>query len=132
MAAGWSDTYETKIINHFLRNTSQAPDAALYVALFTTAPADDGTGGVEVSAGDYARKAVTFAAPSGGATANSGSLDFVASAASAWGTIVAVGIYNALTVGTLVAQGLIAPALVVGVGTPVSISAGQLVFTVAD
>lgn len=123
---GWSTTYANKIINHFLRNVSQTPDATIYAALFTVAPADDGTGGTEVSAGDYSRKAVTFSAASGGATANTGSLDFVGSAASAWGTLVFIGLYNASTSGTYIGGGPISPALVVGIGSPVSVAIGQL------
>lgn len=123
---GWSTTYANKIINHFLRNVTQTPDAAVYAALFTVAPADDGTGGTEVTAGDYTRKQVTFSPAVSGASANTGSLDFVADAASAWGTLVFIGLYNASSAGTYIGGGAISPALVVGIHSPVSVAIGQL------
>jgi hypothetical protein len=70
--------YRNKIINHIFRNTSFSPPATVYVALFTSSTglsANNPTG--EVTGGGYARKAVTFAAPSGsGDTLNSAEVRF--------------------------------------------------------
>lgn len=77
-----------------------------YLALFTTAPtADDGTGGVEVSGGSYARVATNgdWAAASGTTPvtiANNATISFPAATAN-WGTVVAFGIYDAATSGNL-------------------------------
>lgn len=55
--------------NLWLRNTSQTPPATLYLALYSTDPGPDMTGGTEVSGNAYAREAITFYAPT---TVNAG------------------------------------------------------------
>lgn len=87
-----------------------------FVALFTTAPTDDtGTGAVEVSGGSYARVTTTAAnwntpsAISGSnptetpnTTSNAQALTFTTATAN-WGTVIAFGLYDALTTGNLLA-----------------------------
>lgn len=94
-------------------------DAALdipnqYLGLFTTMPADDGTGGVEVSGGSYARvnlgatgnawspavagAPTTKSGPSG--TGSPASWTFPAPTAD-WGYVVGFGIFDAATGGNL-------------------------------
>ena len=61
--AGFSDYMEGEIIKWTLRpgvNPDFAQPANVYVALFTTLPAEAGTGGVEVSGGSYARQIGTL------------------------------------------------------------------------
>lgn len=130
--AGFTDTYEDKIINHFFRNSSQTPDANLYAGLFTQAPADAGTGGTEVSAGDYSRQAITFSAASNRVVSNSGLITFTTSAAGAWGTVVHLGIWNASTAGTLVAFGPLRTALAVNPGSAVSFAATKITVTMSS
>lgn len=86
-----------------------------YVALFTTAPTDDsGTGAVEVTGGAYARVATTngtsgtWAAASTSTDpttiANGGSSNAVITfptATASWGTVVAMGLYDAASGGNL-------------------------------
>lgn len=127
--AGFSDYLEAQVLNHCFRNVSYTPPSTVYLALFTVAPADDGTGGTEISAGDYTRKAVTFSAATVGSTSNSGTITFAASAASAWGTIVAAAVYDASTSGNMMTSGPVSPALVIGVGSPVVINVGELAVT---
>lgn len=77
-----------------------------YLALYTTAPNDDGTGGVEVSGTGYARKTILstdWAAAIGGGPAtkaNSVAQAFPQAGAS-WGSIVAWGSMDAPTGGSL-------------------------------
>ena len=109
-AGGQSDYLNSAILNWLKGTTFLAAPATTYVALFTTAPTSDaGTGGTEVSGGAYARQAITsssgWSAISGGATvaeqiSNAAIITFPTPTAS-WGTIVAVGLYDALTVGNL-------------------------------
>lgn len=79
-----------------------------YVALFTTMPAEDGTGAVEATGGTYARIAhstwinevvdgVTY-------RKNNGTIEFAVLTANISG-VVGWGIYDALTVGNLIAFG---------------------------
>lgn len=97
----FSDYLEDKILNHVFRNTAYTPAAAVYLALFTAAPTDAG-GGTQVTGGGYARQAITFGASSGGAISNTSAVAFTASGAN-FGTIVAVGIFDALAMGNLLA-----------------------------
>ncbi len=77
-----------------------------YLALYTTAPNDDGTGGVEVSGTGYARKAILstdWAAATGGSPAtkaNSVAQAFPQAGAS-WGSIVAWSSMDASTSGNM-------------------------------
>lgn len=78
-----------------------------FLALFTTLPNDDGTGGVEVTGGAYAR--VSFAGAAWGVASstdpvtitNSGALIQFATPTVAWGTVVGFGIFDAITGGNL-------------------------------
>src|SRR3954464_8541704 len=68
-----------------------------YMALFTTLPGEDGTGGVEVSGGGYARVNVSsnYPTPSGtGTVTNSSDISFGTASAN-WGNVKGIGIYTA-------------------------------------
>jgi len=106
----FSDLLENKILDHVFRNTSYTPPAAVYLALYTVAPTDAG-GGTQVSGGGYARQAVTFGAASGGAISNTSAVAFTASGAN-FGTVVAVGIFDASTAGNLLAWKAITSAVI--------------------
>lgn len=121
-----SDYLEDNILNHVLRNTAYTSPTTVYVALFTVSPADDGTGGTEVSGFAYARQAVTFGAPSSGTVANSGAVTFPQASGGAWGTIVAMGIYDANSGGNLLYYGDLATSKVVGDGDQISFANGAL------
>lgn len=99
--ADFSDFLENELLDHVFRNSAYTSPAAVYLALYTTAPTDSG-GGTEVSTGGYSRQAITFGAASGGAIANTSAVEFTASGAN-FGTIVAVGIFDASTSGNLLA-----------------------------
>ena len=59
-----------------------------YVRLFSAPVAEDGTGGTEISGGNYSGGvAVTFGSPSGGIIANTNSLQWTASATATLGNI---------------------------------------------
>jgi hypothetical protein len=96
--AGKSDYLENAVLNT-LRNVSLAV-ANVYVALFTTLPGEDATGGVEVSGGSYAREAVTFNAPAAGNMGSAADVVFPQATASR-GTIVGFGLYDASSGGNL-------------------------------
>lgn len=54
------NAYKKKLLDAVYGNTAVGAPATLYVALFTVAPGQDGTGGTEVpSTNAYARVAVT-------------------------------------------------------------------------
>lgn len=96
------------VLNSLFGNTSNfgalAAEPDKFIALYTTAPAEDGTGGVEVSGNGYARVS-TSASDWGDATlanpsvlTNAADIEFP-QATGAWGEIVAFGILDAVTGG---------------------------------
>lgn len=102
-----SDTLEGEILDHIFRTATWSKPTALWVALFTVAPGDDGTGGTEVSGGAYARVNVPPLDANWGRTAgvvdNASDISFPAPSAD-WAAgatkIVAFGIYSLVTGGT--------------------------------
>src|SRR3954464_1462684 len=106
MAGNISDYLENKILGHVTGQTSYTAPTTTYAALYTTAPTDAG-GGVEVTGTGYARIAVTWGTPASGSITNTNILRFPAAsgAGSAWGTVVAIGIFDALSSGNLLWYG---------------------------
>jgi hypothetical protein len=125
MATGVSFSHylEADIINHYLIGNASSvafPAGGLYVALFTTAPTDSG-GGVEVAGNGYTRMQAVWNSPTSNGI-NSGSytdptvnITFPVASAS-WGTIVAVGLFDAATAGNLWIYGNLAAAKTIGSG----------------
>ena len=99
--SSFSDYLEDAVLDHVFRNTALTSPTTVYLALYTVAPTDAG-GGTEVTGGGYARQAITFGAASGGLMSNTVAVSFTASGAN-FGDVVAVGIFDALTVGNLLA-----------------------------
>lgn len=99
--SSFSDYLEDELLDHVFRNAAFTSPSAVYLALFTVAPTDAG-GGTEVSGNGYARQAITFGASSGGAIANTAAVEFTASGGN-FGDVVAVGVFDALTTGNMLA-----------------------------
>lgn len=113
--AAMSNYLENKIVDWLLRAQAFTPPATVYVALFTATPTDAG-GGTEVSGGSYARVAVTSSlanwagtqgngttvasSGTGGTTSNNTAIAFPTPTAN-WGSIVAMGVFDAATAGNL-------------------------------
>ena len=98
------------LLNSLFGNTSSfgalASAPTVYVALFTAAPNVDGTGGTEVTGGDYAR-VQTAASDWGNATSadpsvlqNAEPIEFP-EATDAWGTVTHFALYDDPTAGNL-------------------------------
>jgi hypothetical protein len=98
--------------------------------LYTAAPTDAG-GGTQVSGNAYARVSVAFTV-SGTTTAatNSAAVEFAAATAS-WGTIVAVGIFDASTSGNLLAWADLTTSKTIDTGDIFRIPAGDLDITLS-
>jgi hypothetical protein len=122
--SSFSDYTENKVVDHVLGTATFTKPTAVYVALFTAAPSDSG-GGTEVSGGSYARVAATFSAASGGATSNSGVIDFGTASAS-WGTITHMAIFDASTAGNMLAWAPLAASKTVASGDAFQVPAGSL------
>jgi hypothetical protein len=126
MAGSMSDYLENKILEHSLGKTAYTMPTA-YVALYTAAPTDAG-GGTEVSGGSYSRQTVTWGAASGGSITNSAAINFPVATA-AWGTIVAVGIFDASTTGNLLWWGTLSTSKAISTNDQFVISASNLTIT---
>lgn len=105
MAGSFSDFLELELLDHVFGNAAYTAPGTLYIGLFTAAPSDSG-GGTEVSGGSYARQSVTnnatnFPAASAGAKSNGTVIQWAAAPTANWGTVVAFGIFDAVTAGNL-------------------------------
>lgn len=129
--SSFSDYLELELLDHVFGGSDYTRPATLYIGLFTAAPTDAG-GGTEVTGGSYARAAVTnnatnFPAASAGAKTNANAITF-ATATADWGTVVAVGIFDALSGGNLLAWCTVTSQSVPS-GVTASIPAGDLDIT---
>lgn len=129
MAGSFSDYLENALLNQLFRGSSYSFPGTLYVGLYTAAPTDAG-GGTEVSGNSYARVAVTantsnWANSTAGATSNSNAITFP-QASGSWGTVVALGIFDASTSGNLLAWADLTTSKLVGNGDTPSFAAGDL------
>jgi hypothetical protein len=135
-----SDYLEEQIGTHLLRSGSWTKPAAIWVALFTAMPDDDGTGGTEVSssATGYGRVQLN-PGNSNWSAPNSGNGEFAnliaaqyGSPTALWGDIVGFGLYDAETAGNYLIAGVFPEPITVDSGDPApAFAAGQLVITVA-
>jgi len=119
MSNAKTDYLENELLDHVLNNLAYTPPSAIYVGLFTTMPNDDGTGGVEVTGGSYARESVVFSVASAGQVANNGAVTFT-QATALWGTVLGMGLFDALTSGNLLYYGTLAAPKTVDNGDTIS------------
>ena len=99
----FSNFLELEVLDHVFRNSAYTAPSTIYVALFTSAPNDAG-GGTEVSGNGYARQSMAFGTAASGSISNSGSVEFPTATAD-YGTVVAMGLFDASSGGNLLAYG---------------------------
>ena len=133
MANNLSDYAEVALMDWLMTTNSVTRPTSWYVALFTTATADDGTG-TEVGAGvGYSRQAVTFASTTSptGNTSNTNTLTFGPCSTTNWGTITHAAVYNNSSGGNMLWQGALNSPRTIQVGDSFQIPIGQLTLTLA-
>ena len=109
--SSFSDYLENELLDHVFANAAFTSPTTVYLALYTANPTDAG-GGTEVSGAGYARQAITFGTPAAaGLISNTAAVSFTASGGN-YGTVTGVGIFDALTVGNLLAWDAITSATV--------------------
>ena len=129
MAGTFSTAMNNKLLDHILKTTSFAVPTNIYVALYTVAPTASG-GGTEVSGNGYARKVHnSWDAGSSGATENTGALTFDPASGGNWGTVLAFGIFDAITGGNFLAWGDLTASKDVNDGDTAEFAAGALDIT---
>ena len=105
-----------------------------FVALYTVAPNDDGTGATEVTGGSYAREALSVtnmaATTTAGVATNDLAITFT-TATAAWGTVIGAGVCSAVSAGVIGAYTALDASKVVGDGDTFEFAIGDFSITVA-
>ena len=129
--AGFSDYLEDKVLDHVFGGTAYTAPTTLYVALYTVAPTDTG-GGTEVSGGAYARQTAAFTVSGTSPTtaSNSAAIEYPTATAN-YGTVVAVGVFDASSGGNLLAYANLDTSKVVSTGDVFRFNTGDLDITLA-
>ena len=129
--SGFSDYLEDRVLEHLFGGNAFTAPSTLYVALYTVAPSDTG-GGTEVSGGAYARQTATFTVSGTNPTtaSNTAAIEYPTATAN-YGTVVAVGVFDALTSGNLLAYSTLDSSKVVSSGDVFRFNAGDLDITLA-
>jgi len=129
--AGFSDYLEDKVLDHVFGGNAYTAPSTLYVALYTVAPTDTG-GGTEVSGGGYTRKTAAFTVSGTNPTqaSNTAAIEYPTATAN-YGTVVAVGIFDASSSGNLMAYANLTSSKVVSTGDVFRFNAGDLDITLA-
>ena len=126
--SGFSNYLENKVLEHVFGGNAFTAPSTLYVALYTSAPSDTG-GGTEVSGGAYARQSAAFTVTSDTAS-NTSAIEYPTATAD-YGTVVAVGVFDALTSGNLLAYGNLTASKTVSIGDVFRFNASALDIQVA-
>jgi len=129
--AGFSDYLEDKVLDHVFGGNAYTAPSTLYVALYTVAPTDTGNG-TEVSGGSYARQSGAFSVSGTNPTtaSNTAAIEYPTATAD-YGTVVAVGIFDASSSGNLLAYANLTTSKVVSTGDVFRFNTGDLDVTLA-
>ena len=126
--SGFTDYLEDALLKHVFTNTAYTSPSTVYAALFTVAPSDTG-GGTEVSGGAYARQSMAFSVSGTGTLATSSAAVEYPTATADYGTVVAVGIFDASTSGNLLAYANLTANKTVSSGDVFRFNAGDVDIT---
>lgn len=138
MNEGWVNGEEQDILENWFAGTA-LPNTPSHIGLFTTTPADDGTGGVEVTGGSYAREAyakngTNWGSSTAGAPSTISNLVAVTftTATANWGTVQSWGYFTAISAGTLLFFASLDTAKAVNNGDTAEFAIGALVAQLGD
>ncbi|KOU62060.1 hypothetical protein ADK57_25845 [Streptomyces sp. MMG1533] len=127
IADNLSNTAENRALDWLMGNATTAPTTPLKVAL-VTANGSDTTAGTEVTGGSYARKNMTVAAATNGATSNSADLSWTGMPAA---TVVGVEVWDNAGTPVRLWYGALTTPRTVAAGDELKIVAGSLSFSLA-
>ena len=124
----FSNTTETLVLNWLLTAGAATRPSAWYLALFTAAPGEAG-GGTEVTTSGtaYVRKVAAFTV-AGNNASNSSAIEFPTATAS-YGTVTHVGVFDAVSGGTLIAYAALTTSKAIDTGDILRVPAGDLDIT---
>lgn len=127
--SSFSDFLENELLDHAFGVAAWAAPTNVYLSLHTTpGPSDAGSANEITGVGNYARQAITFGAASGGAISNTAAVEFGPVTGANFGDIVAVGIWDAITGGNMLAWDGITSATV-NIGDTLSFAIGDIDIT---
>lgn len=112
-----------EILDDVFSGNAFTPPGTFYLALYTSAPTASG-GGTELSGNGYARQTVAFTTTAQ-QSSNTAAVEFPTATAD-WGTIVAVGVFDASTSGNLLAFGNLTASKSIVSGDVLRVPAGDL------
>ena len=118
-----SNYLANEILDDVFSGNAYSPPGTFYLALYTSAPSAAG-GGTELSGNGYTRKTVAFTTTAQQST-NSGAVEFP-TATGSWGTIVAVGVFDASTSGNLLCYASLSSSKTITTGDVLRVPAGDL------
>ena len=121
--AGFSDYLENAVLGYVFSGASFSQPGTKYLALYTTAPTDAG-GGTELSGSAYARQSCAFTT-TGAQASNTSAVEWP-TATGSWGTVVAVGVFDASSSGNLLAWNNLTASKTISTGDVFRINAGDL------
>ena len=124
----FSNYLETELLDHVFTNTAYTAPSTLYLALFTSNPAEDASGTEVTTSGTaYARQTVTFTV-SGDTATTDAAVEFPTATAN-YGTVSHVGIYDASSAGNLIAYAALTTSKAIETGDVFRVPAGDLDIT---
>ncbi len=122
----FQSTYlSTALLNHVLRATPYTPPANVYLGLLRALPGKDGTGGNEVDGAGYVRPPLAMAPAASSTITTSANVTYPKSQAP-WGTVVALGVFDAEVGGNLLWAGEWSSGYVVEKSFTLTLEAGSL------
>ena len=133
MASYKSNYLDNLILNWLLNGASLPTISTLYLALFTSRPANDGTGGVEVAGSvGYSRTAITpnttnFPTTTTESCSNGVAINVGTPSGAGWGNVTSAAIMDAASGGHFLYIGDLTTSITLTVGVPVQFIAGALV-----
>jgi hypothetical protein len=130
--SAFSADLENRVMDHILGGSDYTRLANVHLALFTTAPTENG-GGVEVAGNGYTRVAIpnnstNWPASTGGTKTNGAAFTFPVATGS-WGTITHWAIMSAATGGNILFFGALSSAKTIANTDSLSFGVGQISIT---
>lgn len=127
--AGLTNYGENLVLTWTFTTSSATRPTSWYVALYTVAPGEAG-GGTELSGSGYVRQSATFSVSGTSPTtaSNTAAVEFP-EATGSWGTIVAAGIFDALSSGNLIAFANLTTSKTIDTGDVLRFNTGEIDIT---
>lgn len=138
--AGFVDTVERALLDHFLTDSAYTPPTTMYIGLSSTTPTEAAANFTEPSGGSYARvstaaadwAAATGTAPATKSTSTAKTFPTATADWAAGANLTHFGLFDASTAGNLLAWGALTTAKPVLNGDTPSFASGALVLKLGD